>query len=156
MTANTTDRWVSGSGCFEEWAKTVEHRRRRSTSRSAARDRAELVTDDKAALRGELEAVTVERIAALEAAEPEHAKRREAIERYIEDVVLESFPILEYDWKATDWQARERARLATAGRTPSFVDGQIAAVAYTNGLILVTSNTRDVRCFKELKVQSWL
>ena len=123
---------------------------------SRARDRAELVTDDKAALRGELEAVTAERIAALEAAEPEHAKGREAIERYIEDVVLESFPILEYDWKAADWQARERARLATAGSTPSFVDGQIAAVAYTNGLILVTSNTRDVRCFKELKVQSWL
>ena len=84
------------------------------------------------------------------------SRRREAIERYIEDVVLESFPILEYDWKAADWQARERARLVTAGRTPSFVDGQIAAVAYTNGLILVTSNTHDFRCFKELKAQSWL
>ena len=45
---------------------------------SRARDRAELVTDDKAALRETLEAVTGERIAALEAVEPERAKGREA------------------------------------------------------------------------------
>ena len=45
---------------------------------SRARDRAELVTDDKAALKEQLEAVTGERIAALEAVEPEPAKGREA------------------------------------------------------------------------------
>ena len=45
---------------------------------SRARDRAELVTDDRAALREQLEAVTGERIAALEAAEPERVKGREA------------------------------------------------------------------------------
>ena len=45
---------------------------------SRARDRAELVTDDKAALRETLEAVTGERIAALEAVEPERAKDRAA------------------------------------------------------------------------------
>ena len=42
---------------------------------SRARDRAELVTDDKAALREQLEAVTGERIAALE---PDKAKGRES------------------------------------------------------------------------------
>ena len=47
------------------------------TSRYPARDRAELVTDDKAALREQLEAVTGERIAALEAEEPERAKGRD-------------------------------------------------------------------------------
>ena len=45
---------------------------------SRARDRAELVTDDKAALRETLEAATGERIAALEAVEPEQAKGRAA------------------------------------------------------------------------------
>ena len=35
--------------------------------------------------------------------------RRGAIERYIEDVVLESFPILDYGREAADWHARERA-----------------------------------------------
>ena len=44
---------------------------------SRARDRAELVTDDRNALRETLEAVTGERIAALEAVEPEKAKGRE-------------------------------------------------------------------------------
>ena len=44
---------------------------------SRARDRAELVTDDKAALKEQLEAATGERIAALEAVEPDKAKGRE-------------------------------------------------------------------------------
>ena len=45
---------------------------------SRARDRPELVTDDRAALKEQLEAVTGERIAALEAVEPEAVKGREA------------------------------------------------------------------------------
>ena len=45
---------------------------------SRARDRAELVTDDRAALKEQLEAATGERIAALEAVEPERAKGRHA------------------------------------------------------------------------------
>ena len=45
---------------------------------SRARDRAELVTDDRNALRERLEAITGERIAALEAIKPEKAKPREA------------------------------------------------------------------------------
>ena len=44
---------------------------------SRARDRAELVTDDRDALRERLEAVTGERIAALEAVGPDKAKGRE-------------------------------------------------------------------------------
>ena len=84
------------------------------------------------------------------------SRRREIIERYIEDVVLESFLILEYGWKAADWHACERARLIAVGRTPPFVDGQIAAIAYVNGLTLVTSNTRDFRHFEGLNIQSWL
>ena len=43
-----------------------------------ARDRAELVADDKAALKERLEAATDERIAALEAVEPGRTKGREA------------------------------------------------------------------------------
>ena len=44
---------------------------------SRARDRAELVTDDKAALREQIQALTGERIAALEAVEPEKSGARE-------------------------------------------------------------------------------
>ena len=45
---------------------------------SRARDSAELVTDDRSALKEQLEAATGERIAALEAIEPERAKGRGA------------------------------------------------------------------------------
>lgn len=83
------------------------------------------------------------------------SRRRQAIEHYIEDVVLASFPVLEYNQEAADWHAIERARLGTLGRTPPFVDGQIAAIAQVNGLTLVTSNTSDFQLFKGLRVRSW-
>ena len=53
--------------------------------------------------------------------------------------MLESLPILDYGWEAADWHARECARLSAAGRKPPLVDGQIAAIAHSNGLVLVTS-----------------
>ena len=84
------------------------------------------------------------------------SRRRDAIERYIEEVVLESIPILDYGFKAADWHARERARLVAAGRTPPFVDSQIAAIAHANGLVLVTSNIGDFRSFEGLRVESWM
>lgn len=83
------------------------------------------------------------------------SRRREAIERYIETVVLASFPVLDYDKEAADWHALERVRLGADGRTPPFVDGQIAAIAYVNDLTLITSNIRDFGGFQELRVQSW-
>ena len=83
------------------------------------------------------------------------SRRRDVIERYIEDVVLRSFPILDYGRKAADWHARERARLVAAGRTPPYVDGQIAAIAHANRLVLVTSNVDDFRGFDRLTVECW-
>ncbi len=86
----------------------------------------------------------------------EPSRRRAVIERYLEDVLLASFPILEYGWKEAEWHARERARLAAIGRAPPFVDGQIAAIAHENGLILVTSNTLDFRSFEGLTLATWM
>ncbi|MCY4364457.1 MAG: type II toxin-antitoxin system VapC family toxin [Gammaproteobacteria bacterium] len=84
-----------------------------------------------------------------------HLRQREVIERYIQDVVLTSFPVLEYDQKAADWHAGERARLATLGLAPSFITGQIAAIAFVNRMVLVTLNPTDFRAFKELQVRNW-
>ena len=84
-----------------------------------------------------------------------NSRRRDAIERYIEDVVRTSFPVIGYDREAAEWHALERARLTADGRTPPFVDGQIAAIAQVNGLTVVTSNTRDFRIFRDLRVRSW-
>lgn len=66
-----------------------------------------------------------------------------------------SFPVLDYDRRAADWHAVERARLSAAGRTPPFVDGQIAAIARVNDLVLITSNKDDLRGFEGLRTRSW-
>lgn len=81
--------------------------------------------------------------------------RRIAIERYLDDVVRASMPILDYDEAAAEWHASERARLAARGETPPFVDGQIAAIARVNNLTLVTFNEADFRRFDEVQVLSW-
>ncbi len=83
------------------------------------------------------------------------SRRRDAIERYIEDVVRGSFPVIGYDLEAAEWHALERARLSAKGRTPPFVDGQIAAIARVNDLAVVTSNTSDFGMFEGLRVVSW-
>ncbi|MGK7882028.1 MAG: hypothetical protein AB4060_18295 [Crocosphaera sp.] len=41
------------------------------------------------------------------------------------------------------------------GKTPAFVDGQIAAIAYTNQLILVTNNVSDFQDFQGLQIENW-
>ncbi|HLQ77415.1 MAG TPA: type II toxin-antitoxin system VapC family toxin [Terriglobia bacterium] len=82
-------------------------------------------------------------------------KRRTALESYLEDVVQTSFPVLPYDETAAAWHGRERARLETLGRPAPFVDSQIAAIAHTNGLVLVTTNTRDFGRFKDLQIENW-
>jgi len=81
--------------------------------------------------------------------------KRSAIERYLAEVVSTSLSLLPYDAAAAEWHGKERARLSRAGRTPSFVDGQIAAIAAVNDLVLVTENPRDFRHFEGVRVESW-
>jgi len=38
---------------------------------------------------------------------------------------------------------------------PSFVDGQIAAIAKVNGLVLVTRNSSDFKKFSGLQLENW-
>lgn len=83
------------------------------------------------------------------------SRRRNDLERYLETVVLASFPVLDYNKDAAGWHALERARLSAIGRTPPFIDGQIAAIAHVNDLILITSNFGDFKNFEGLRIQSW-
>ena len=82
-------------------------------------------------------------------------KRRIALEEYLHGVVRRCFPILSYDEAAAEWHGRERARLEESGRTPPFVDGQIAAIAHTQSLTLVTTNTKDFQWFDKLETADW-
>ncbi|CUS03911.2 putative nucleic acid-binding protein [Candidatus Promineifilum breve] len=84
------------------------------------------------------------------------SKRRNAIERYLFDVVRTTMPILPYDAAAAQWHAAERARLTQIGRSPAFADGQIAAIAAVQGLTLVTANTADFANFEGVETVNWL
>jgi tRNA(fMet)-specific endonuclease VapC len=82
-------------------------------------------------------------------------RRRAALEVYLRDVVLGSFPVLPYDEAAATWHGEERARLEALGRPAPFVDGQIAAIAHVHGLVLATTNNKDFARFKGLTVENW-
>lgn len=83
------------------------------------------------------------------------ARKRDLIEKYLREVVGPTIPVLPYDAPAAEVHAAERARLSRLGRTPPFADGQIAAIARVNGLILVTRNVSDFRAFEGLEVENW-
>jgi tRNA(fMet)-specific endonuclease VapC len=81
--------------------------------------------------------------------------RRDRIRAYLEERVRPTLPILPFDATASEWQARERARLSRIGRTPPYADTQIAAIAAVNGLVLVTRDARDFGEFAGLIVENW-
>ncbi|MCU0527877.1 MAG: type II toxin-antitoxin system VapC family toxin [Elainella sp. Prado103] len=85
---------------------------------------------------------------------PESSKRQ-AIGAYLQEEVEAKLLILPYNAEAANWHAAERARLVGMGRTPSFADGQIAAITVVNDLILVTNNISDYADFQNLQLQNW-
>ena len=83
------------------------------------------------------------------------SKRRTIIEMYLQEEVKARLPILPYTQEAAEWFAVERARLIPLGLTPSYADGQIAAIAAVNNLILVTWNIFDYQNFMGLTIENW-
>jgi tRNA(fMet)-specific endonuclease VapC len=83
-------------------------------------------------------------------------KRRDVLDAFLRDVVYPTLPVLPYDERAAEWLAEERIRLEKAGKAVSMADGQIAAVAATNGIRVVTANIADFGIFKGLAVQNWM
>ncbi|WP_213956050.1 type II toxin-antitoxin system VapC family toxin [Variovorax sp. dw_954] len=83
-----------------------------------------------------------------------HGRRRDAIERYLTDVVG-SLPILAYDAAAARLHAEIRAESERIGMVLPFVDGQIAAIAMSRGLTLVTRNLKDFAGIRGLRISSW-
>jgi tRNA(fMet)-specific endonuclease VapC len=82
-------------------------------------------------------------------------RRKQALTSYLEHVLKQPLTVLPYDREAALWHALERARLAAQGRTPPFIDGQIAAIATVHNLTLVTRNTDDFAGFDSLAVENW-
>ena len=85
---------------------------------------------------------------------PESKKRR-ALELYLQLEVAAKLPLLPYNATAAQWHASERARLVKLGKTPSFPDGQIVAIAAVNNLTLVTNNQADYENFLGVQTENW-
>ena len=85
---------------------------------------------------------------------PPSAKQRKAT-FYLSEVLEGLIPILPYDQEAARWHAIQRARLERIGRRPPYIDGQIAAIATVNELILVTDNLSDFLDFEDLVLENW-
>lgn len=83
------------------------------------------------------------------------SRKREILEAYLHQVLQPNIPIIPYDEQAAAWHAGERARLTLEGKTPAFVDGQIAAIAAVNNLILVTRNMADFTSFSNPAIENW-
>ena len=82
-------------------------------------------------------------------------KIKENLQLFLQQLERYQFQVLPYDKAAAHYHASERARLMLKGLTPAFIDGQIAAIAATNELILVTRNTSDFENFNNLLVENW-
>jgi tRNA(fMet)-specific endonuclease VapC len=83
------------------------------------------------------------------------SRRRTELERFMTEVVA-GVRILPYGERAARWHALERARLTAAGRSPPFLDGQIAAVAAVHDATVVTANEEHFALFEGLRVENWL
>ena len=68
---------------------------------------------------------------------------------------MNGLQVLAYDQVAADWYAKERASLQRQGLTCAYADGEIAAIAVTQKLTLVTRNIQDFQTFQNLTLQNW-
>lgn len=82
-------------------------------------------------------------------------KRRDQIEDYLFRRIRPALPIIGFEEHAARWQAEQRASLRQAGKSPSYPDSQIAAIAAVNELVLVTRNIDDFADFQALRIENW-
>lgn len=78
-------------------------------------------------------------------------KRKEMVKKYLENVVS-TLTILPYDDVAAKCHAELRSIAQAKGQIIPFVDGQIAAIAISHNLTLVTRNLQDYRMIEDLKI----
>lgn len=84
--------------------------------------------------------------------------RKYKLDKYVNDYVRTTYPILPYDEHCASIQAEIYARMQKNGTPVSISDSQIAATALANNLIIVTRNTKDFEPIQKefsLCVENW-
>ena len=87
-----------------------------------------------------------------------NGKKRDFIFDYLVELVQSRFEIIQYDNHAACIQGDIRSRLQEAGHSVDFPDTQIASIAVSNNMILVTRNTKHFEPIQKifpLMVENW-
>lgn len=82
-------------------------------------------------------------------------RKQQRLNSYLQGLLISGLTVLPYDGKAALWHREQRARLDARGLRPPFADGQIAAIAATQALVVVTRNSADFEAFEGLDVLNW-
>ncbi len=84
-----------------------------------------------------------------------HGRKQQRLNSYLQGLLTSGLTVLPYDGKAALWHGEQRARLEARGLRPPFADGQIAAIAATQALVVVTRNAADFEAFEGFDVLNW-
>ena len=82
-------------------------------------------------------------------------RKQQRLNSYLQGLLTSGLTVLPYDGMAALWHGEQRAKLEARGLRPPFADGQIAAIAATQALVVVTRNTTDFEAFEGLDVLNW-
>ena len=82
-------------------------------------------------------------------------RKQQRLNSYLQGLLTSGLSVLPYDGKAALWHGEQRAKLEAKGLRPPFADGQIAAIAATQALVVVTRNTADFEALEGLDVLNW-
>ena len=85
----------------------------------------------------------------------EEGRRKRSLRAYLMEVLAPRVPVIPYDDHAAWVHASMRARLEAVGRALPFVNTQIAAIAISNNLILVSRNLADYKGIQGLVLEDW-
>ena len=83
------------------------------------------------------------------------SKRKKQLQSYLAMLLANGLRILPFDQAAADCFGKQRARLQLQGKTIAYADGEIAAIAVSQNLTLVTRNTKDFENFQGLVLENW-
>ena len=83
-------------------------------------------------------------------------QRKTRLSNYFSTVVQATLPIIQYDATAALYHAQIRLSRQQMGCPLHFADGQIAGIALTHQLTLVTANIKDFVMIDGLTLENWL
>lgn len=85
----------------------------------------------------------------------DEGRKKRRLQNYLSQVIDAYLPIYDYTREAAKWHAEQREKLKMQGIETSYPDSQIAAIAATKDLIVVTRNVKDFKHFDGIEIENW-